>query len=38
MVDLDPGRLQALLEGAERSEAGRTAPQWGLYLERVTYP
>jgi tRNA pseudouridine38-40 synthase len=38
MVDLDPGRLQALLEGAERSEAGRTAPPWGLYLERVTYP
>jgi tRNA pseudouridine38-40 synthase len=38
MVDVDPGRLQALLEGAERSEAGRTAPPWGLYLERVTYP
>ena len=38
MVDLDAERLPALLEGAGRSEAGRTAPPWGLYLERVTYP
>jgi tRNA pseudouridine38-40 synthase len=38
MVDLDPERLQSLLEGADRSEAGRTAPPWGLYLERVSYP
>ena len=38
MVDLDAERLPALLEGAERSEAGRTAPPWGLYLQRVTYP
>ena len=37
MVDLDPERLHALLEGADRSQAGRTAPPWGLYLERVTY-
>jgi tRNA pseudouridine38-40 synthase len=38
MVDLPPARLEALLNGADRSEAGRTAPPWGLYLERVTYP
>jgi tRNA pseudouridine38-40 synthase len=37
MIDLDPDRLRGLLEGAHRSEAGRTAPPWGLYLERVTY-
>ena len=38
MVDLEPERLPALLEGADRSQAGRTAPPWGLYLERVSYP
>ena len=38
MVDLDAGRLPALLEGADRGDAGRTAPPWGLYLERVSYP
>ena len=37
MVDLDLERLHALLQGADRSQAGRTAPPWGLYLERVTY-
>jgi tRNA pseudouridine38-40 synthase len=37
MVDLEPERLPELLEGAPRSNAGRTAPPWGLYLERVSY-
>jgi tRNA pseudouridine38-40 synthase len=37
MVDLPPAHLRTLLEGADRSEAGRTAPPWGLYLERVSY-
>jgi tRNA pseudouridine38-40 synthase len=38
MVELPPDQLEPLLEGAGRSEAGRTAPPWGLYLERVSYP
>ena len=32
-----PDRVGAALDGADRSEAGLTAPPWGLYLERVGY-
>jgi tRNA pseudouridine38-40 synthase len=37
MLELPPQRISSLLAGSPRTDAGATAPPWGLYLERVDY-
>lgn len=37
MLEQEPAQIERLLAGRSRSEAGSTAPPWGLYLESVAY-
>ena len=37
MLEKHTDELARLLDGKPRSQAGATAPAWGLYLERVAY-